>query len=196
MLFHLTENSRTLLRWTSIVILASLVVGCVSKEQWPVHRVYEGNVQPLEQVAILIVKDPMYLYQIDSYLFHALPVYPSLHWEGAAEFHLTPGQHEITTRYSSLEYPGAHTPYVRSSPLTINHEFRAGTVYTIWGMNMRGSWRLFINTWGPVGEVACSERLDPLKSAPKNILTEYEPPPHWIELRKTLCPEKVPEKGR
>lgn len=185
---------RRLSIWVSQLALLVSVIGCSSTEEWPAYRFYEGDMRPLNEVAVILVKGGVDVLGIDDYSA------PYNHSD-TEEFHVLPGKHEIRVLYH-------RTVHMRTSDTggiakddtkgtTFTRDLSAGTVYLLW-TNTDGAWTLNINSMGSVNELACSSWCDPPNSFYNAIYgfispgyIDYVPPNHWMELRRSICPDKA-----
>lgn len=99
--------------------LALLATGCSSMSA----RAYQGQAQPLEQVAVLI-SNP-----------HTCPVftidqkYKDLNRKPGTEIHLLPGPHSVEVFYQA---EGNWISPFEVKKATVTHNFQPGRVYAVW----------------------------------------------------------------
>ena len=180
------------------LVLLFAACGCSIIEEWPVCRLYEGNMRPLNEIAVVVTGLGVHIEKMDgSLLIKDVPK----NYKYQIEYHLLPGRHSITASY---KWTGVER-IERGDPITISHDFEAGKVYNLWALTPTryvyggpisyGAWSLDIFTLGSIDKGACSKTFDPRKPTGNPLVdflsTIYVPPAHWVELRKLHCPEKV-----
>ncbi len=195
--------------WALQLVLLVSVIGCSITKEWPVYHLYDGDVRPLNKVAVVLADYGVRIEEVDgSWAYDGVPDFfsSSSNYDDTIEYHLIPGRHDIKASYKRIGFERIE----KGDPITITHDFSAGTVYKLWsfgpthwvygGPNDYGTWLLKVLTKGPVDEVVCTETFDLPKPTGDPLVDFlsilYAPPAHWVELRKQHCPEKVvsPEK--
>jgi len=188
---------------TLLLLFAACSCNSGSPNEWPVHRLYEGNSRPLNEVAIVFAKWGVEVLGADgNYVIPSLIELKAMDPSGypdTEEFHLLPGQHDIRAIYWRTVSTGG-TGYLDQEAETFTHDFNAGVVYMLW--TPYGHHTLNIGTLGSIDEVACSTMCNPPKPGSAILAavalgrSAYAAPAHWTELRRLRCPEKVNRRGQ
>jgi len=166
------------------IITITNICGCA----WNVKRLYEGDERPLNEIAVLLVGEPVFLARIDDIKAYR-PCF--LMCADRQECHLLPGIHSITAYFSSegYFYPNIQKTSAYGKELTVQSYFSAGSVYRLKPIVSSDRWRFEVVRAGTIDEVVCSS--DPGTSIWKWADLDI-PPSHWIEYAQAHCPEKSP----
>ena len=151
-----------------LLLLSVLIVFGSGCAPWPVYQAYEGPARPITEVAVILVRHPAHLDEIDGAHYYWRKQIPL---EPAYEIHVLPGYHI---------FKGSYGDYVlRNYPDTIwSHCFK-GQVYETehalaWDSSLFTprvyDWDLSIDHVGSVVEVANRDKENARQ------------PPHWKPL--------------
>lgn len=137
----------------ALVVLTALGLfasGC----GWQTYRLYDGPERPLKEVTVLVVLSPLELLTVDN----KDNIHSPSPLGGPTEYHLEPGQHKISVKYSGLGFVDGVPPMVGEGepitfkefkeqigsaakmrvasmvgePFTFSEEFEPGYVYMVW----------------------------------------------------------------
>jgi len=121
---YVTHSSWAVFRWVLVLTLGLMASSCAFS--WRVARFYDGPQRPLEEVAVLFTKDPIFAVRIDG-----RGTGDSLLYGNKTEYHLEPGIHSITGCFNYWNWSG--TVGWKGARMTISPDFKSGRVYKLVG---------------------------------------------------------------
>ncbi len=122
-----------------IVCLTILIKGCIST-----HKLYEGSTRPKEEIAIVKVRSPIFLYSCDGYRygFSDSPL--------GSDIHLLPGTHYLGVTYQQSHAVSIDarttrvTTFYSESDVSISFDAKPGHIYYVCYTITTSAWRPYI----------------------------------------------------